>query len=90
MILKKYGLPLSLINVIDKIYENCHTHPKIGKNLERIPYETGVQQGDNMAPILFLFVMQAVMETLDKDLPANNIKPEFHYFQQRMPHRSEN
>ena len=28
----------------------------------------------------FLFIMQAVMETLDKDLPANNNKPEFCYF----------
>jgi len=33
-----------------------------------------------MAPILFLIVMQAVMETLDKDLPAINTKPEFCYF----------
>ena len=74
-ILKKYDLPLSLVNVINKMYQNCHVHLKIGKNLERIPYETGVQQGDSMAPILFLFVMQAVMETLDQDLPANNIKP---------------
>ena len=49
----------------------------MGKILERIPYKTGVQQVDNMAPILFLFVKQAVMETLDKDLPANNNKPEF-------------
>ena len=42
-ILKKYGLPLSLINVINKMYQNCHVHLKIGKNLERIPYKTGVQ-----------------------------------------------
>ena len=62
------------------MYQNCHVHLKIGKNLERIPYKTGVQQGDNMAPILFLFIMQAIMETLDKDLPANNSKPEFQYF----------
>ena len=62
------------------MYQNCHVHLKIGKNLERIPYETGVQQGNNMAPILFLFIMQAIMETLDKDLPANNSKPEFWYF----------
>ena len=60
--------------------QNCHVHLKIGKNVERIPYETGEQQGDNMAPILLLLIMQAVMETLDKDLPANNNTPEFHYF----------
>ena len=32
-ILKKYGLPLSLINVINKMYQNCHVHLKIGKNM---------------------------------------------------------
>jgi hypothetical protein len=28
-------------------------------------YTVSVQQGDNMAPILFLFVMQAFSETLE-------------------------
>jgi len=61
------------------MYRNCHIHLKIRKNLERIPYKTGVQQGDNMI-LIFLFVMQAVIETLNKDLLSNNNKPEFRYF----------
>ena len=32
-----------------------------------------------MVLVLFLFVMQAVMERLHQNLPSNN-KPEFHYF----------
>jgi len=32
-----------------------------------------------MVLILFFFVMQAVIETLEKSLPSNN-KPDFHFF----------
>ena len=41
--------------------------------LERIwrKFHMGVQQRDNVAQILFLFVMQAVMETLKQILPSN-------------------
>jgi hypothetical protein len=31
-----------------------------------IPYTIGVQQGDNMAGLLFIFCMQAFAETLEK------------------------
>ena len=51
----------------------------IGKKESRdIPYENCIQQGDNMAPILFLFVMQAVMEMLEQTLITT--KPEYCYF----------
>ena len=46
--------------------------------MESIPYETGIQQQDNMAPLLFLFVMQAVIQMLKDALPTN--KPEYRYF----------
>jgi len=42
----------------------------------QVSYDTGVQQGDNMAPILFLFVMQAAMNSISlTDQPL-----EFRYF----------
>jgi len=63
-ILAKYGLPNELIKVIKKMYSNCKVKLSIGKADKEIDYETGVQQGDNMAPTLFLFMMQAIMETL--------------------------
>ena len=50
----------------------------MGKEKKNVPYETGIQQGNNMAPILFLFVMQAVMESLELILPIH--KPEYRYF----------
>ncbi len=38
---------------------------KIEKEVREIPQEVGVQQGDNMAPVLFLFLMTAFAETLE-------------------------
>jgi len=46
--------------------------------MESTPYETDVQQGDNTAPLLFLFVMQAVIHRLEDALPTN--KPEYRFF----------
>jgi hypothetical protein len=47
------------------LLEFCYIANPIGKEEHDIPYTVGVQQGDNMAPILFLFVMQAFSETLE-------------------------
>ena len=41
-------------------------------------YGNGVQQGDNIAPILFIYIMQAAFETLGKCIGYE--KPEFRYF----------
>jgi hypothetical protein len=61
-LLEKYGVPKELTNVVRKMYENMHVKLKIGKEDRDIPYTVGVQQGDNMAPVLFLFTMQAFAE----------------------------
>jgi hypothetical protein len=37
---------------------------KVGAKFTKIDYTTGVHQGDNISPVLFLFVMQAFLETL--------------------------
>ena len=63
-ILIKYGLPVPLIQTIKKLYNNCKVKIKIGKQYAKIDYNTGVHQGDNMPSILFLFVIQAFLGTL--------------------------
>ena len=63
-ILAKYGLPAPLIQAIQKLYSNCIVKLELGDEKCDINYGTGVQQGDNMAPIPFLLVMQAFVETL--------------------------
>ena len=54
-----------------KNLSNCEVEIKFGKTHTEIDYTTGVHQGDNMSPILFLYVILAFTETLHLDaLPA--------------------
>ena len=63
-ILKKYGIPDSLISVIEKMYKDSIVSFKIGSESRDIKYGIGVKQGDNMAPVLFIYLMNAFAETL--------------------------
>jgi len=63
--------PPPIVNNVRKLYNNCKVKIKIGSKSTEIDYTTGVHQGDNMSPILFLFVIQAFLETLQlKAQPA--------------------
>ena len=68
-ILTKYGLPPALVQIIKKLYDNCKVKIKIGSKATEINYTTGVHQGDNMSSVLFLFVIQAFLETLELKAP---------------------
>ena len=76
--LDKFGVPKDLMNTIRKMYSGCTIHLQVRKEEREIKYGTGVQQGDNMAPVLFLFIMQAAYETLQKKLTCEPF--EFRYF----------
>jgi Reverse transcriptase (RNA-dependent DNA polymerase) len=65
-VLNQYGVPLELINAIKHLYSNMFVNLKIGQESTKIPYTIGVQQGDPMAPVLFIFLMQAFAEVLEK------------------------
>jgi hypothetical protein len=58
------------------LYKNCKVKIKIGKNFTKVDYTTGVQQGKSMSPVLFLFVMQAFLDTLQ----LNSQPIQFSYF----------
>jgi len=64
---------------IKKLYTNCTVQLEIGKEKCEVENNTGVQQGDNMAPILFLYVIQAVMENLHTKLSFNKLQ--YRHFQ---------
>jgi hypothetical protein len=66
-ILEKYGLPPPLVQVIKKIYSNCKVKIKFSNKYTEIDYTTSVHQGDNMSPVLFLYVIHAFTETLRLD-----------------------
>jgi hypothetical protein len=67
-ILAKYGLPPNLVKNVKKLYRDCKVRIRAGKEFTELNYTTGVHQGDNMSPVLFLFVMQAFLETLQLNL----------------------
>jgi hypothetical protein len=66
-ILDKYGLPPIIIQNIEKLYKCFKVKVIIGRSFTEVDYTTGVQQGDNMSPDLFLFVMQVFLNTLSLD-----------------------
>ena len=65
-LLQKYGIPNRPLQVIKKLYRDFKIQIKIGKCKNLIDYTTGVNQGDNLAPILFIIVMQFPVEMLEK------------------------
>jgi hypothetical protein len=67
LILAKYGVPASLIAIIKRMHTGIEVRFKYGGSACKFPSLWGVKQGDNLAPVLFLFVMQAVMETVMQD-----------------------
>jgi hypothetical protein len=66
-ILKKYGIPQKLVEVVDIMYTDCKVHVQLGNEKQTIDYLTGVQQGDNVVSVLFIFIMLIVSETMKKD-----------------------
>jgi hypothetical protein len=65
-LLGRYGVPPQLVNAVQIMYKNMYVNLTIGTEERAIPYTIGVQQGDNMAPVLFLFPMQAFAEILEQ------------------------
>jgi len=71
------------------MYQNCTVRLQVQKKEVRdILYGNGVQQGDNMVPILFIYIMMAASDTLRHQIGEE--KPKFQYFpnskKQRMIH----
>ena len=65
-ILKKYGAPPKLRSSIARMYQDLKVVLKIGKTEETMIQSVGVRQGDCMPPVLFLFMVVAFSETLEK------------------------
>jgi hypothetical protein len=72
-ILIKYGLPPKLVATISKLYKDCNIKINIGKTFTELSYSTGVQQGDNTLPLLFLLIIQAFLETLRMPSQSNSL-----------------
>ena len=73
-ILRKYGAPFKFTTAVETIYRNNTCVQKITNKIREIPRTVGVQQVDNMAPVLFLFLITAFTKTLEivwkeRDIP---------------------
>jgi hypothetical protein len=65
LVLKKYGAPPKLVNVVRQLYTDLKLVLKLGKLNTETLQEVGARQGDNMAPVLFLFVMTAFADLME-------------------------
>ena len=54
------------IEVLKKLHTNVTYQFKMGKKLTKIKGKIGLKQGDNLGPILFIMMVIAVAETLNK------------------------
>ena len=66
MILAKYGCPPNLCDTIAIMYKDSVVKSLIGEFETAIYFKVGVKQGDSVAPVLFLFIVMAFSETLEK------------------------
>jgi hypothetical protein len=62
-ILKILGVPDNLIEVLKKLCTDVTINLRVGEKLEQFLSTSGVKQGDNVAPVLFIFV---IPNSLDK------------------------
>ena len=72
-VLRRFGLPDHFVNVVIRLHTNAVVKVKIGDVDSDVDSSIGVRQGSCEGPVLFLFIMQAAMETLRWPVK----KPEF-------------
>ncbi|KAL7529522.1 hypothetical protein ACHAWF_003009 [Thalassiosira exigua] len=73
-ILEKYGAQSKeFCNAIEMLYTNLKVVLKIGIETAEISQGVGVRQGDNLSPVLFLFLMSAFAKTLEWERAKANL-----------------
>ena len=73
-VLKRYGVPIIIIKVLQKLYNNTTIFLSEETSFQAT---CGVKQGDNLAPILFVILLNAVTETLENKWTFE--KPDFRW-----------
>ena len=73
-ILQRYGAPPKICSAIKRMYQNFEVVVKIKSKTAEIPQTIGVRQGDNLSPVLFLFLISAFAETLEKKWEESGIE----------------
>ena len=73
-VLNIYGVPQETITVLKKLHKDVTYILPVGEEKVEIEASVGVKQGDNLGPILFIYLIQAVSQTLDREMKKINIK----------------
>ncbi len=73
-VLEKYGAPPKFVAAVKTMYTDLKLVLKIDKKIRDIVQSIGVRQGNNMAPVHFLFLMSAAAKTLESAWKKANIK----------------
>lgn len=74
-ILKIYGIPEEVIIILNELHNNVTYIFQCGEEKVEIEGTVGVKQGDNLGPIVFIYLIKAVATMLDKKW--NFRKPDF-------------
>ena len=73
MILARYGCPPNLCDTITRMYKDSVVKLVIGEFETTIDFKVGVKRGESVAPVLFLFIVMAFAETLEKEWTLNGL-----------------
>jgi hypothetical protein len=73
-VLEKYGVPPTIRRIVAIFYENLVISLTIGSEKVELRQSVGVRKGDNMAPVLFLFIMTAFYDLLEIEYVEQNIE----------------
>ena len=65
-VLRRRGIPAKLLGRIVALHTDVKVKLPVGDASASFDYTIGVKQGDSLAPVLFIFYIQAVLETLDR------------------------
>jgi len=65
-VLRRRGIPPRLLSRIRALHTDVKVTLPVGDASTCFGYTIGVKQGDSLAPVLFLYYVQAVLETLDR------------------------
>ncbi len=70
-VLPNYGVLPHLVSVIKQINIDLQVSFDLSGEPVAVPCTVGVKQGCPLSPALFLFVVQACLESLEKAMPAD-------------------
>ena len=68
-VLRRFGLPDHFVNIVIRLHKHARIKVKVGNVESELESSIGVRQGSCEGPVLFLFVMQAAMETMKWPVP---------------------